>query len=45
MCRLIVDLQLYRALAAYAQDVDYFYIVLPPQICMLKDIGLTQKVR
>ena len=34
ICRQIIDLQLYIALAAYAQDVDYFYIVLILQICM-----------
>jgi hypothetical protein len=30
------------AVAAYAQDVDYFYIVLLQQICIFKDIVLTQ---
>jgi hypothetical protein len=39
----IVDLQLYVELAALAQDVDYFYIVLLLQICMLKDIGPSEK--
>ncbi len=33
------------ALAAYAQDVDYLYIVSLIQICMFKDIGLINKVR
>jgi hypothetical protein len=32
------------ALAAYAQAVDYFYIELLLQICMLLDISLTHKV-
>jgi hypothetical protein len=44
----IVDLHLYIALTvAYAQDVDYFFIVLLLQICMLQDgqdDGLTHKV-
>ncbi len=38
-----MDLQLYIALVAYAQDVNYFYKVLRLQTCMFKDIDLTHK--
>jgi hypothetical protein len=43
--RYILDLQLYIVLAVevYAQDVDYFFIVLLLQICMFKDIDQTHK--
>jgi hypothetical protein len=36
---------IYIPLVAYAQDVDYFYIVLLLQICMFEHIDLTQKVK